>query len=79
MTFRFDGKGPAIEIDQLELGRAIERDPEGLASLLLGARDADAAPGLLEELDGAFDSVANRLLAVLTPEEAVGLSVDLSA
>lgn len=79
ITFRFDGAGPEIEIDQLELGRAIERDPEGLASLLLGARDQDAPPGLLEELEGAFDSVATGLLAVLTPEEAVGLTVDLSA
>ncbi|MEZ6018397.1 MAG: flagellin hook IN motif-containing protein [Planctomycetota bacterium] len=67
-----------LVVDQAALGRALRRDEDQLADLLFSEERKDGRAGLLERMGTALDRAYRQLEGMLSPEEAIGLRLDVS-
>jgi hypothetical protein len=67
----------SLEIDGGALARALKRDEEELRDLLFSEQREDGRSGLLERLEKALESAYGQLAGMLSPEESLGLRLDV--
>ena len=72
-----EGSRRRLEIRRVDLARATKRNSKDLAQLLFGDSSSKDGLGLVERLEAALDKAYEQLSDRLSPEEAVGLRLDV--
>lgn len=73
-----EGEFRSLVIDSAALTKAVRRNERDLSTLLFSQQSKDGRAGLVERLEGALDDAFAQLEGMLSPEDAIGLRLDVS-